>query len=232
MRKGLLTLSLLCIAMGAAAQPEAGSFSLTPKLGVAMANLTHNSFDTKDFQTIKSKYRAGITAGVEGSYMVTDYLGLSLGAFYSTLGSHYKDFSEKLSATETTEEYQGYSDYYTLLGYIQMPLLVRYYVYDGLAVKVGLQPAYLAHAKTSYDTRSFSKDVSTGEFTYGEQTSEKITGTDGYKRFDFSIPVGLSYENMNVMLDFQYNIPLTKVKDDLDSKNNAFLFTVGYKFTL
>lgn len=232
MKKYLLLLLLLSLTLTGTAQSRVGHFTITPKLGVAIANLTDNSLATSDGNYMESKYRAGITAGVEGSYMATDYLRLALGVNYSTLGSHYKNFSEEVSASSSIQEYEGYSDYYTLLGYVQVPLTASYYVFNGLAVKAGLQPAFLVHAKTSYDMRPFTVDTSSEQITYGDVTSYKETGTDGYKKFELSIPIGVSYEYMNVLLDFQYNIPLTKVSENTDSKNKAFQVTVGYRFDL
>lgn len=54
------------------------------------------------------------------------------------------------------------------------------------------------------------------------------------KKVDVAIPLGLSYEYMNVILDARYNVSLTKAsKGDWDNcKNKALTFTVGYRFTL
>ena len=50
--------------------------------------------------------------------------------------------------------------------------------------------------------------------------------------FDFAIPVGLSFENSNVVLDARYNIGVMKMVDGDDTKNSVFQFTFGYKFSL
>ncbi|MBR4454439.1 MAG: outer membrane beta-barrel protein [Bacteroidales bacterium] len=50
--------------------------------------------------------------------------------------------------------------------------------------------------------------------------------------FDFSVPVGLSYEYKNFVLDGRYNIGVTKIVDGDDSKNRVFQITLGYKFKL
>lgn len=52
------------------------------------------------------------------------------------------------------------------------------------------------------------------------------------KKVDFAIPVGISYEYMNVILDARYNIGLTKVYDNIDGKNSVFTFSAGYRFSL
>ena len=55
---------------------------------------------------------------------------------------------------------------------------------------------------------------------------------DGIKSVALSIPVGLSYEISNVVLDARYNWGVTKAFDGLDSKNSVFQVTIGYKFQL
>lgn len=61
-----------------------------------------------------------------------------------------------------------------------------------------------------------------------------MESTYAAKKVNVSIPVGLSYEYMNVILDARYHIGLTKVNkaDAGDSKNKVFTFTVGYRFGL
>lgn len=65
----------------------------------------------------------------------------------------------------------------------------------------------------------------------GVQPGFKVSG-DEAESFDFSIPVGLSYEFSNVVLDARYNWGLTKVYENLDPKNSVFQITLGYKFEL
>jgi hypothetical protein len=67
-----------------------------------------------------------------------------------------------------------------------------------------------------------------------------LSGSDTYdladdvESFDFSIPVGLSYEYANFVLDARYNWGLTKIVDlgDDSPKNSVFQITLGYKFDL
>ncbi len=101
----------------------------------------------------------------------------------------------------------------TKLDYINIPILANVYVVKNLAVKVGIQPGF--NVNTSVP----------GEETFGDEL-------DGAKTFDFSIPVGLSYEFSNVVLDARYNFGVTKVFDGSDSCNSVFQIALGYKFSL
>ena len=99
----------------------------------------------------------------------------------------------------------------TKINYLNIPIMCNYYVYKGLAVKAGVQPGFLLSAK------------------YGDEDIK-----DGMKKFDFSIPVGVSYEYMNIVLDARYNIGLTKGNKNGDEsrKNSVFQITLGYKFKI
>jgi hypothetical protein len=52
-------------------------------------------------------------------------------------------------------------------------------------------------------------------------------------KFDLSIPVGISYEYKNFVLDARYNWGLTKIMDAGDAfYNRVFQLTLGYKLNL
>ena len=102
------------------------------------------------------------------------------------------------------------------LGYINIPIVFNYYVANGFAIKAGVQPAFLTSAK----------DKASGN---------SVDIKDACNKFDFSIPVGLSYEISNVVIDARYNFGLTKVykgSDVIKSKNSVIQITLGYKFDL
>ena len=102
------------------------------------------------------------------------------------------------------------------LDYINIPVLANVYVVKNLAVKVGLQPAFNVNSK---------QKASKGD--------SSVQGSiEGIKTFDCSIPVGLSYEYKNFVIDGRYNFGLTKVSKHADSKNSVFQLTLGYKLDI
>ena len=99
------------------------------------------------------------------------------------------------------------------LDYINIPILAQYYPVKGLAIKAGIQPAFNVRHKASKD-------------------GDKVN-IDGVKSFNFSIPVGLSYEYQSFVLDARYNIGVTKLFKDADQgRNSTFSITIGYKIAL
>ena len=102
------------------------------------------------------------------------------------------------------------------LDYINIPILANVYVVKNLAVKVGLQPAFNVNSKAK-----------------ASQGDSSVQGSiEGIKTFDFSIPIGLSYEYKNIVIDGRYNFGLTKVSKYADSKNSVFQLTLGYKLDI
>ena len=55
-----------------------------------------------------------------------------------------------------------------------------------------------------------------------------------FNKVDLAIPLGISYEYKNVILDVRYNLGLINImKDDPEnSKNRFWQFTLGYKFNV
>ena len=150
--------------------------------------------------------RVGLAAGAEFEYQATDIFSLSFGALYSMQGC---------KGTANVDNY-GSADATIKLDYINIPILANVYVTKGLAVKLGIQPGIKVSSKVSAKAG-------------GVSASQDL---DGIKSVDFSIPVGLSYEISNFVIDGRYNFGVTKWMDDNDSKHSVFQITLGYKFDL
>ena len=154
------------------------------------------------------KMKAGAVAGVEAEYRATNLIGVSAGVLYSMQGTRWSK--------------GDYSDKY-LMDYINIPILANFYVWKGLSLSVGIQPGFLVSAKNKWDE--------------GEDGDGDIDIKDGCESFDFSIPVGASYEWNDFVLGVRYNIGVTDtfkdVAEDSDNgKNGVLAITLGYKFAL
>lgn len=178
------------------AQQAAGTFTLQPKVGLNVASMTE--LDGSD-------PRIGLAVGAEGQYQFSDLVGVSFGLLYSQQGATGEFNFMGINADQTMK-----------LDYINVPILANVYLYKGLAVKLGIQPAFKVNSSVKTTVNGNSKSVD----------------LDGVKGFDFSIPVGLSYEFSNVVFDARYNFGCTKTFEKLDCRHSVFQFTVGYKFAL
>lgn len=104
--------------------------------------------------------------------------------------------------------------------WLAFPVMANFYVVKGLALKAGLQPIIMMNSE------------------------EKVSDAGMYFKLntlDLQIPVGLSYELCNFILDARYNIGSIKLSranyDPIDEfnfknkfKNQYFTLTLGYKF--
>ncbi len=101
------------------------------------------------------------------------------------------------------------------LEYVNLPLMASASLVKGLRIRTGVQFGFLTRAKESLH--------SVGNFDVKDIT----------KKVDISIPLGLSYEYQDFVLDARYNLGLNrtfKSESGLKSKNSVFNITLGYKF--
>lgn len=192
MKKLILTAVVMLASVASYAQHAVGSFTLQPKIGMNIADLT---------KADDSDVRIGLAAGAEFEYQATDIFSVSFGALYSMQGCK----GDMYDADGTIK-----------LDYINVPILANVYVAKGFAVKLGLQPGFKVNS----------------EVTLKKSGASGSADLDGVKSVDLSIPVGVSYEYNNFVLDGRYNFGVTKWMDDSDSKHSVFQITLGYKFDL
>lgn len=235
MKRLLLSIITLVSILASYAQPEAGTFSLIPRFGVALSNISNAKlgYDTgnnSEMSLQKGKYREGVFGGVDLQYQASDLFAVSIGAFYARQGCKYDDSNLSGIAPGT---YTAYSNCKTNLDYINIPIMAHEYLFEGFSVNAGLQFGFLVDKNEHIETQNvtINKD---GSYTYADQTSKINEDNLLMHTFDLSIPLGISYEYANVVLDFRYNIGLTKIyKLDSDNcRNKVFALSVGYKFNL
>lgn len=193
MKKLVIMAALALSSVGAFAQQAVGTWSVTPKVGMTIANLSG------DVNGAKAK--VGLVAGAEAEYQITDMISVTGGAFYSMQGAKGKDdsgFGEKLN-----------------IDYLNIPILCNVYVAKNFAVKLGAQLGINVNA-----------DAKTGNLT--------MDVGDNIETVDLSIPVGLSYEYQNFVIDARYNWGLTNIVKGADDsvRNSVFQITLGYKIPL
>lgn len=236
MKKIVLILVSIFAFSQANAQPEVGSLSVTPRLGVNVSNVTDYRIG---YQTVngltgyeKSSAAAGLHIGAEAEYQLTDLLYLSAGLDYSLQRFKVDNFVDFKGATPTEEYYVGTSDYKVKTGYVHLPVMVGCYVYNTLSVKLGLQLGLLTNATLSYSNSNIQVDATTRQRTYTSPTYTSVGLKDGMNKIDVSIPVGVAYEYEKVLLDLRYNWGLTKTFKHASGHNHWAALTVGYRFDL
>ena len=233
MKKIIMMAVAAFMATAANAQFEKGTWSLQPFLGGSISSITNvGSFDIDDGIELKKRMRVGYIIGGEAEYQFANKFSVAAGINYTTQGCGWKDIDYFDGGAKIKIKDQS-----DILGYIKIPIVANYYIFKGFAVKAGVQFGFLvsstfyAHGETNYDV--LGDGVNRKVDLYGT-----IDMKDQYKKFDFSIPVGVSYQfKVPITIDARYQIGLTKVNKESfvgvkDSKNSVFTLTVGYKFAL
>ena len=197
MKKLMLMAAVLMTSVAAKAQNEVGQFTIAPTVGINLASTSHSDANSK----------LGLVIGATGEYGLTEKLSVTAALLYSMQGPKADLNYEGMKFTEKDK-----------MNYLNVPILANYYVWQGLAVKAGVQLGVLLSAK---------EEIEGG----GESASVDIK--DACNTIDFAIPVGVSYEYKKFIIDARYNFGLNKILKEGESvQHRVFQLTVGYKFNL
>ena len=177
MKKLFVLLFLLCVVVKGMAQQDVRTLRFEPHLGVSFTNLINSGLDTKNCWIL----------GVGAQYQLDEKFGVVTGLNYSTYGA--KDNNASLN-----------------LGYIEVPLLAKIYVYNGFSVHTGVELGY-----NVYDGRT--------DFLLFSEANKFAAG----------IPVGVGYDFKHFTINAQYYFGLTKAYKDFSYKNRGVKITLGYK---
>ena len=217
MKKVIVMMVALFACSASYAQGEIGKWNLHVQAGVNFndwgvsesGNDTGLGVNYKD----ESSLAGGILAGAEIGYRASKLFQPSVGLMYQTANVDVNNTFGSKKETSTVKS-----------SYLAVPILANFYVANGLALKIGVQPAFLLSSK------------------YKTETLEAET-KDGMNSVDFQIPLGISYEfPFGLMFDARIYQSVTKVfkkeaKGNLgmnaeEATNQGFMLTVGYKFDL
>ena len=228
MKKILMIAAMMVATMTASAQYEQGTFSLQPKIGATASQLSNlPDLDIPEFsQTLEKSPTGGAMVGVEAEYQALKWLGISAGVHFSEQGSGWKDQKVKVDGIDSKIK-----DTKVNTTNILVPITANFYIVKGLALRTGVQFGFLTRAELKSTVEA--KD---GETTSRSSVEQKCT--DEFKKFDISIPIGISYEfNNHIVLDMRWNQGISKVNKESepgekDSRNQVLLLSVGYKFKL
>ena len=219
----------MLLPLTASAQNENRRVSLEPRVGMTIAKMSGSALN------LSTTWKAGCTGGVEVEIPLSDYYSLTTGADISNIGTGFKEqkqtqasVKEKLSVT-----------------YVTVPLQLKAYFKGprGLSAHLGLQAGFLVNAKDKATVKSIrTMDLGDGTYlweNYTEKMSEKVS--DKFRNVVAGIPMGLSYEYHQMMIDATYTLEILRQAVSLSTFNNCtyltarnypICITIGYKFRL
>jgi hypothetical protein len=216
MKKILFIFALMTASVAVQAQHEEGDITIQPRVGITFSTISGNDLLTDD-----AKMKTNLTYGFEGEYFITDKFSLAGGLLFTNQGykfDYYEIYNSDLESRDQIKKTAKLNNYYAAL-----PITLNYYLLEGLAVKAGVQPAFRVKTKMKGDGINMDLDEAL-DFLFSNQ---EVT----LNKFDFSIPVGLSYEYNRITFDARYNFGLTKLFKGIDDncRNKVITLTLGYK---
>jgi hypothetical protein len=222
MKKIMMIAAMMVATLIANAQNQVGQLSIKPTIGLNFATMT---------KAVDSKVRTGLNIGLEAEYGVSEKFGVTAGLFYSQQGVK-SDADWGFFLIEDTKligatQFEGKTT--VKLDFINIPIMAQYYIVPGLAIKAGIQPGFNVLKKVYLDGVTYNASIQGGAI---EKVDDSFKIDEGVKGFQFAIPVGLSYEYANFVLDARYNIGVTKAIQDVSSHHSVFSISLGYKITI
>ncbi|RRT94451.1 MULTISPECIES: porin family protein [Empedobacter] len=167
------------------------------------------SGDSRQLYENQTKFRTDFYVGGYANYKITDQISFQPELLYSKQGAGLKT-NDNSKAKLITHN-------------INIPLMGRYEIMDGLNVEFGPQLGFLVSAKEKYEL--------------GKENT-KIKATDNFKTFDFGLNFGAAYK---ITDELEINARFTKglsnindyypqtVNDNYKITNTYFSIGVAYK---
>ncbi len=225
MKKAILTLAAMAIALTASAQLNFG----------VKAGANFNTATGIDYpENTKSGLNIGFNAGAVVEFGLTDLIALRAEALYSLQGATTHTKYENTVAGATVKFNELYK---CRLPYINIPVMAELVLLDGdLLVMAGPQVGFGLGA--SY--RTINKEDKDYTTKWADGKLDKDDYKDTCNGVDFSIAIGAEYMlDENIGIDFRYNLGLTYVEKEYEvlgktvqpqGKNGVLQIGVVYKF--
>ncbi|MBS7232295.1 PorT family protein [Flavobacterium psychroterrae] len=161
--------------------------------------------------------RVGFNIGGFVEIKLSEKFALQPELLYSTQGAKFKNVGAEVDGNFYT------GDVNFNLGYINVPVMFRYYATEKFSVELGPQIGFLTSAKTKTKLDGFSR-------------TNEMDVKDMFKSTDFGLNFGAGYYlTENISVGARYNLGLsniikTEAEDSDKVHNGVFSLSVGYKF--
>jgi hypothetical protein len=207
---------LLIAATAVVAQTATAQISVAPEVGFQMTNVKEKTLGEKASNDMK----AGLRAGINADFGITNNIHVSAGLFYSGMGT---------KATQSGED-MGIKYSYTAtlsLDYVQVPVYINYMTGEAGSNRffAGVGP-YLGYALGG----KIKVEDESQKVEFGNETGKM-------KRMDLGINVNAGYMlSMGIYARAFYSMGLVNYQGNGNSdnslKNSSFGLTLGYNFSL
>lgn len=208
MKKLLVMMAFVLIAVTSAF----GQFYIGPKIGFNFSNVRFNSENGED-------YRMGAVGGIFLNWRINKFLDLQTEAMYSGQGYNFNTYFVTPEGHEVGKVKFKYKTHY-----LNIPILIKFFPWEGFHLETGPQVGFQVGSKLSYDEDELSA-VGIGS---------EIIRKPGTNVPDFSFVFGVGYDfKCGITSSVRYNLGISDcMKDTKDSKNRVFQLALGYKFKI
>ena len=194
---GILMIGAITTANAQSSDALTPSFGI--KGGVNFATVSGDDFDSPDSRT---SFHVGLLA----EFPLTEMFSLQAEALYSGQGFE-SDLDGEIFGGEGKVEYQ--------LDYINVPVLAKVYILDGLSIEAGPQFGFKVNEEIDANANADDGDLN----------------LDEAEDFDFGVAAGITFETpMGLFATGRYTQGFTDIVNNRDVKNSVFQIGVGYKF--
>jgi opacity protein-like surface antigen len=177
------------------AQTWSEKFQLGIKGGLNFSTVEGDNYDSPDGRT---SFYVGLLAEAP----ITERFSLQPEVFYSRQG-----FDVAGPSNDPDIQFQ--------LDYIQVPLLLKIYLLDGLNIQAGPQFGFKVNE----------------ELDFSPASSEDGFDNDSLKDFDFQVTGGLEYKLLEAFfVQARYTYGFSEVLENMDAHNGVFSAGVGFVF--
>lgn len=195
MKKYIFLTLFVIVTASVSAQAWSDKFQLGIKGGLNFSTVAGDNFDSPDGRT---SFYAGLLAEAP----ITKRFSIQPEIFYSRQG-----FNVAGPANDPDIQFQ--------LDYIQVPLILKIYLLDGLNIQAGPQIGFKVSEKLD-----FSPSQSGNEFD-----------TDSINDIDLQITGGLEYKLMeSFFVQARYTYGFSEVMENRDANNVIFSAGIGFMF--
>lgn len=183
-----------------ASNADSMNISFGVKGGVNFATLNGGDIDGSPDS------RTSFHAGVFAEFPITTMFSIQTEALYSGQGAELNSRGSDGDRAELQ------------LDYINVPVLAKFYILEGLSIEAGPQFSFLLNDEVDFNPNSNGGDNPT-------------PFRDSLKTFEFGVAGGLTFQTpIGIFATARYNQGITKIADDLDIQNSVFQLGVGFKF--
>lgn len=214
MRKLFYLLGLMALVAVMPLKTTAQELHFMPKIGFTLADISH----------LQTKVRSGANVGLGAEYLFPNEIAaVETGVYYAMQGAYIKGTVAGHHLTTFLKN-----------DYLNIPVLAKAYVYNGINVFVGPQFSFNVKDKITME--------------YGGKELGKVNTTDFVENFDLAIMMGVGYQfESGLFVNANYNLGLLAVfkedeftitgenaahtiTDGLSARNRVFQISAGWRF--